>query len=283
MQKHAFLIIAHNNFLVLERLIESLKSPRADIFLHVDSKVKTLPAFLKETEVIVLNNRVDTRWGDVSQIETEFALFKEAFDRGGYSHYHVISGTHFPLLPINTILDYCDGNQGKTIFCGLCKASKKQEYWKLRLFNFFTRYLSDSNSFVKTSAQKLRRATLQVQEFFGVERNKGVNFYKASNWASFTEEAVGYLLGHNSYIMKLFNKTFCGDEFFAPTLLMASPLKGKIVNYNQYLKVDMGDANPRYLTNEDFDMVMESGCMFARKFSDENIEVVDRILRQILQ
>ena len=40
MKKHAYLILAHNNFYCLERLLKLLDDERNDIFLHVDKKVK---------------------------------------------------------------------------------------------------------------------------------------------------------------------------------------------------------------------------------------------------
>ena len=40
MNKHAYLIIAHNNFYILEKLILLIDDIRNDIYLHIDSKVK---------------------------------------------------------------------------------------------------------------------------------------------------------------------------------------------------------------------------------------------------
>ena len=40
MEKHAYLIIAHNEFYILERLIKLLDDKRHDIYLHIDLKVK---------------------------------------------------------------------------------------------------------------------------------------------------------------------------------------------------------------------------------------------------
>ena len=38
--KHAYLIIAHNEFNILEKTIELLDDERNDIYLHIDKKVK---------------------------------------------------------------------------------------------------------------------------------------------------------------------------------------------------------------------------------------------------
>ena len=120
-----------------------------------------------------------------------------------------------------------------------------------------------------------------IQTIFKITRNRDVTFYKASNWASFTEEAVRMLITKKDFVFKVFKFSFCGDEFFAPTILMNSPLKEKIINYDHYLKLEMGEANPRVLTIDDSDKLIGSGYLFARKFSDKNIDLVNLIIERI--
>ena len=38
MNKHAYLIIAHDNFYTLEKLIKSIDDSRNDIYIHIDKK-----------------------------------------------------------------------------------------------------------------------------------------------------------------------------------------------------------------------------------------------------
>ena len=40
LKKHAYLIMAHNNFYVLNKLILLLDDERNDIYIHIDKKVK---------------------------------------------------------------------------------------------------------------------------------------------------------------------------------------------------------------------------------------------------
>lgn len=85
--KHAFLIISHNEFEVLQMLIDRLDSERTDIFVHIDKKVKILPRLhTLQSRLYVLNERIDVRWGHVSQIECELLLFETAMKHGPYEH-----------------------------------------------------------------------------------------------------------------------------------------------------------------------------------------------------
>jgi hypothetical protein len=280
MKKHAFLIIAHNNFLVLSKLLDALSHPCVDIYLHIDAKVKQIPAFnLRQSQLYILQTRIDTRWGDFSQIETEYVLMETALRHGGYAFYHIISGTHFPLLPIERILDFFNAKEGQTVFHALCTDTQYQEFLKVRSYNLFTRYLAFGPKAIQKSVQILNRAGHKVQSLLGIERNRYVTFYKASNWASFSEEAILMLIERKEQVRHIFAFSYCGDEYFAPTVLMNSPLREQVSNYENYLKLEMGDANPRTLTDEDYDMLIHSNCLFARKFSDANISLVDKITR----
>ena len=42
--KHAWLVIAHNEFEILQMLLDALDHPEADIYVHIDKKVKEMPA-----------------------------------------------------------------------------------------------------------------------------------------------------------------------------------------------------------------------------------------------
>lgn len=43
--KHAYLILAHNEFVILERLIQSIDDERNDIYIHFDGKLENYPVF----------------------------------------------------------------------------------------------------------------------------------------------------------------------------------------------------------------------------------------------
>lgn len=276
--RHAFLIIAHDNFSVLGRLVSALSHPDIDIYLHLDAKVKSIPAFDKEyPHLHILSNRVDTRWGDISQIETEYVLFEAALQKGGYSFYHIISGTHFPLMPVDRILRFFDTVEGKVVFHNLCVSTSRQEWFKVRSYNILTRYYGYGAESVRRTCQVINRLCHDLQKTLRIERNRQLSFHKASNWASFPEEAVRLLIDKKPLVMKIFKYSFCGDEYFAPTILMDSDLRDKIVNCDKYLKLEMGEANPRVLRIDDYDNLAGSGCLFARKFNDDNLDLVERI------
>lgn len=65
--KHAYLIMCHNNFKHLSKLLMALDDVRNDIYIHVDKKVvdfpfKDIEKSVKETGVTWVN-RVSVGWG----------------------------------------------------------------------------------------------------------------------------------------------------------------------------------------------------------------------------
>jgi len=94
--KHAYLIMAHGEPYILERLLKSIDDERNDIFLHADRKWHNFDAgkiqsFVKKSRLF-FTPRLDIRWGAFSQIECELSLLKMATGNGKYAYYHLLSG-----------------------------------------------------------------------------------------------------------------------------------------------------------------------------------------------
>ena len=95
MSKHAYLILAHNNFYILEKLIKLLDDERNDIFIHVDKKINNFdePHFQKmvtKSSLVFVNPRIDVKWGHINFVKAEFLLFLKAYEYGLYSYFHLI-------------------------------------------------------------------------------------------------------------------------------------------------------------------------------------------------
>lgn len=65
--KHAYLIIAHNNIKILTMLLSAIDDVRNDIFVHVDKKAKGFPfAEIKDAvrrSEITFIDSIDVNWG----------------------------------------------------------------------------------------------------------------------------------------------------------------------------------------------------------------------------
>lgn len=266
--RHAWLIIAHNEFEILQRLVSALDAPESSFFIHIDKKVKTLPVIHAEQgEVIFLTERIDVRWGSISQIKCEFALIETAVSRGSYDFYHVISGTTLPLKPKEELFSIFEKFSGKCLLSGLCKDLPYQETLKVRRYNCFLKNFASTNSVKRTVSQFLWKSAIALQRYWDIETNREAVFFKASNWLSLSDSAARYLLSQEKQILKKYRYSFCGDEYFIPSELMTSPLNKTIVNKTNYLLHHIERSNAKTYHLADFDTLGNSGFWFARKFS----------------
>ena len=266
--RHAYLIIAHNEFEILELLVSKLDDERNDIYVHFDRKVQTLPQLtVSKGHLYVLDKRVDVRWGNVSQIKWEMVLFEKALENGPYDYCHLISGTHLPLMDIEGIDSFFSGKAGCSVVAGMVKDTDYQETLKMRRINLFTKNYASGNRLLSRCSQFLWKSFIALQKMLGIRINRSSTFYKASNWVSLTDEAVRYIVSKKKLIYRKYRFSLCGDEFFVPSELMESPLKDKLVNNELLLKREMQRANPRVYHLDELDGLKESGCVFARKFT----------------
>lgn len=104
--KHAYLIVAHTDFKILERLLDLLDYPGNDIYVHIDKKVsydiKYHPVYSK-LFTVSNEHRIDVRWADCTIAWAEMELYKLAHNHGPYGYYHLMSGIDLPLKSQNFI------------------------------------------------------------------------------------------------------------------------------------------------------------------------------------
>lgn len=268
--KHAYLIIAHNEFEVLKRLVSALDDVRNDIYVHIDKKVKTMPELhVKLSGLYVLDKRIDVRWGHVSQIKTELLLFETALKNGPYEFYHLISGTHLPLKSQDEIHSYIGSLNASCVLPGMVVDTPYQETLKMRRVNLFLKNYSSRSSLLRDCSQFCWKAVIAIERTLGIEINKGESFYKASNWLVLNEDALTYIVDRKKQILKKYRFSLCGDEFFVPSELMQSRFKDSVVDSPVLLKQEMMRANPRVYHYSDLVALKESGYLFARKFTSD--------------
>lgn len=78
MMKHAYLIIAHNEPLILKTLISLIDDERNDIFLLIDSRSNLIPQNIKPRySSLYYCNRIPIYWGDYSQYRQKYYYLKQ--------------------------------------------------------------------------------------------------------------------------------------------------------------------------------------------------------------
>ena len=236
MMKHAFLIIAHNNWWQLKKLIECLDSDTHDIYVHVDKKSKDFDESYFRNSVIKSSlkfyREYEVYWGGFSQVQVEMFLLKQAY-ANGYDYYHIISGADLPLKSNEEIDSFFEENKGKEFILYDEDAlkenpeiSRRAKYYHF-LQNYRRRYTEKwKNSFFTFC----ERISLALQIIIGVNRVKNLDWQikYGSQWVSITDELVKVILANKEKITSVFSYTNCADELFIQTIAFNCGFKDHI-------------------------------------------------------
>ena len=289
--KHAYLIMAHNEPYILERILKLIDDERNDIYIHIDKKWKNFDfqyfKDLVKKSNLYFTERLDVRWGSDKQIECELILFKTASNNDKYEYYHLLSGVDLPLVHQDKIHDFFEQNKGKefVIFDDHDNISESA-LDRVKLYHFLVPWARSKSKFKCWFFGKFHFRSLKLMRKFKVDRTKKYNikFRKGANWVSITDDFVRYILANKKSIKKIFKYSFCADELFVQTILYNSDFYSRVFSKqnDDYMGmkrlIDWNRGQPYVFKTEDYDMIINSDCFFARKFSTSiDKKIIDKI------
>lgn len=289
MQKHAYMIIAHNEFDLLEILLRLLDDPRNDLYIHIDAKVQDFDfahfqGLVQHAKLQFTPRRLFVTWGHSSQVMTELLLLQTAVAGEDpvqpYAYYHLISGVDLPIKSNDEIHAFFKENDGKEFVNFEKNKASSSAADRIRYYHLFRKKRNRMN---KIFAQ----IVLRSQKFLHVNRLRGKDFQiqKGTNWFSITGAFAKYIVRQADRVERLFSYSYCGDEVFVQTMLVNSPFAANLYmpncNNDQMAcarLIDWERGRPYVFRMTDYDQIMRSPAMFARKFS---IQTDPEIIKEI--
>lgn len=273
--KHAYLMLAHNNFYTLKVLLKLLDNENNDIYIHIDKKTRNVP---KEEILSVVQKSnlhwvtpIKTYWGHSSLVNAELKLIKTAILNVEYEYLHLISGVDLPLKKQSEIHKFFEDNKGKE-FVGFSNLKNNYED-RVKYYYWLQKYEKNSKIIAK-----LQEILTKFQKILKVNRlkNSNINIQKGCQWVSITGDFAKYIIKQEKWIQKFFANTNCSDELLMQTILINSPFAKNIYNKNDEYKsclreIDWERGSPYVWKKEDKDILLSSNNIFARKF-DENVD-----------
>ena len=288
--RHAWLIITHGNFEILEKQLRFLDSENADFFIHVDARVKDFDfahvrSIPRKSRVTFLD-RKPISWGHFSQVDCELRLLCAAVP-GGYDYYHLLSGVDVPVKTRQYIENYFSSVQPGTNFVHFQHKEIIRDHRDRVKFYYPLQRWNLQNRIIRLA---LRRTGELLQRPF-VDRTKkdleGYVFQKGAQWFSITHALAAYVLSQEDWLRERYRSTFCADEIFLQTLVVNSPFRDTLPSdyfgddHKTCLRyIDWQRGKPYSFRNEDYSelIVTPPEYLFARKFDYRtNAEVVDRL------
>lgn len=285
--KHAYLIIAHNEPLILKALISLIDDERNDIFLFIDKKsdISLFSNITTQFSKLILCKRLNLYWGHYNIIKAEIILFETAIKHGKYEYYHLLSGTCLPIKSQDYIHSFCKLHAGNE-FIGYINTdfSKEDIDRKTSYYHFFVSNFANPNLFFRIT--KLQGIIFKLQKILHIKRKHDIVLLKGSQWVSITHECLCYILSKKKWISKNFKYTLCADEIFIQSLVWNSEFRNRIYNVKDCYKSSLRYINfqgwhPKDLTMEDYTQIIHTESLFARKFSSRSIKLIGAICKYI--
>lgn len=293
--KLAYLISAHTDPEHLKRLISVLHSD-ADYYIHIDAKVDITPfiELITFPYVHFIKKRINVEWGNLSEVEYQMALIRACLNSGiNYDYIFFLSGLDYPLWSNESISTFLAKKPGFNYIQGMNINEDGNPGYKISRPPLDWLNISDRN--LKMHIRKLFRLGLERVGYrkkltFTTPR-KVFELYKGSAWWCITPELASYVLTRYTSvpeIKKYFHDAFCPAETLIQTLAFNSRFKAQCIlshscpeglysltplHYIRYGK------HIQVFSEKDYDEVMTSGKMFARKLttgiSDKLMDMID--------
>jgi hypothetical protein len=284
MSRHAYLIVAHDNFYVLEKLVQLIDDPRNAIYVHIDGKVvdfdeEALARLCRHSPVTFIP-RIKVYWGDYSLLEVSFRLLERAA-ADGHDYYHLLSAADLPLQTQDDIHDFCARHAG-TEFVGF--ADGFDPTWVSEI-HVLRRHLRSRHRLLRTARALVARGFARLQRWGGYDRTRrfGLELRKGSDWYSITDALVRHLLDNEATAKALLKHALSASEFAVQTLVWNSAFRQRVHDpgdeYASNMRlIDWTRGDPYVFRRGDLQELLASGRWFARKFQVAvDKEVIDRL------
>ncbi len=267
----AFLIIAHHQPAHLGRLIRALDDPRHFFFVHIDRKVALEPfraAVGELRNVVFMPERVEVEWAKLGVVQATLEAIREAADSGRiFSRYTLLSGSDYPIKHKSLIHKRLTEAGGEFL-----RIDRKLTLAPEDTHRRVLRDLPDGRYFADFSA-----------------------FHGSMFW-SLSAACVRFVLDFvdaNPAYLDIHGHVVAPDEVFFHSLLKRSPFAGAISQdfsdgvhpdhtHHANHFIDWPNFNRRKLVLEtrDFDALLASDALFARKFDERRsrhlLDMLDR-------
>lgn len=286
--KIAYLMQVHNNPLLLKRAVDALSSDGSGFFIHVDAK-SDIHRFsgISGENVTFIEPRIPVYWGEFSIVRATMNLMMRALECSqGYDYFVFLQGSDYPLQSSAYIQRFFAENRGSEFLSLLRMPATGYSLSRLEAFRY-------------PSTKPLLRLATRALGKIGLSRRNyrkhlvGLQAYGGdASWA-LSRNACEYVIkfvSQNPQVEAFFENTFSApDEWFYHTILGNSsflPRCRRALCYRDYVPTMdhpalLSEEHVRFFESQERVLLEDewgSGeVLFARKFSDENLHVIDLI------
>lgn len=294
MHRHAYLIMAHSHPEQLLRLVRFLDAPENDIYLHIDRKaagfdLNALKQSCRHSRVQLLP-RKRLAWGGSSLTACEIALLRRAV-RGRYDYYHLLSGSDIPLRPLAEISRFFDDHMGEEFIAVNREATASPGiYGRISQYYLLQNLVGRRGTGLNASLWELQLILVNIQKKLGIDRSRHLplRLGKGSQWFSVTHAFACHVLNtYDRTLRAAFRLSKGSDELLMQTVILNEPsFRPRLSGRGNLRLIDWSRSpdgcSPYTFTAEDYDFMIRSGRLWARKVSpDTDRRIIDMIYQTV--
>jgi hypothetical protein len=262
----ACIIMAHKEPQQIERFIKKFNLFPYDFYIHIDKKINLRPFGYLATipNVRLVQKRIRVRWASYSFLHAVLQTFKEILGNGiKYDFICVMSGQDYPIKPVARMFHSLENNSGRNFIC----YDEDGEWWSHAISRISKYHFTNFGFRGRYRIQFFLNALLPARKFplpytlYGGPRAMCMTL--SAECAAY----VAHFIESNRKLRRFIRFTWGPDEFVIPTLIMNSAFKSTAINDNfYYIDWSKGGVNPKTLTVDDYESLLSSDKMLARKF-----------------
>lgn len=284
----AYLILCHDQPAQVNTLARYLADGGHDVFIHIDAASCIQHAVQGGEHIHILERTVAVRWGGWEMVQAMLLLMQAALATGRkYRYMHLLSGQCMPAMPrkqMDAVLDAAAA-QGKQFI--ECRQLPSPERWHgegalYRMKVWYPRCMVSKYDATHKFFWRYTRMWLRL----GMTR-PGYRlfspYYGGAQWWSLTTDCVRAICAYDRrhpLMRAFFCHTFCSDEHYIQTCLARAGYADAVTGDSaRYICWPAPAApSPRLLLRADWDAVLASGCLFARKFCLSSSECAEYLV-----
>jgi len=274
-EKMAFLISAYTEPSSLHALIKKLDGMLdADFYIHIDKKVPIEPfqsGLIDMPNVYFVKERIRVYWGGYSQVEMQLSMIREMLSKNiHYGRVINLTGTDYPVVKKEVLHEKLRKSQIEYI-CGLDVKNEIEPGKRRMELKYSCFYMMDTYRIIRALLIRLRLPRplyrkVEFDLFFGSE-------YWALTYECVAELYRDYL--KNRQLQQLLRFSFVPSEAWVHTMFYNSRWKDRAIHEPKIKYEGLISLSPvsffkytdsiKILDEEDYEDVIQSGRLFARK------------------
>jgi hypothetical protein len=282
--KIGYLILAHNNFRHLERLIDALDDAHSAFYIHIDKKARQ-DYKPRKPNVSVIPAKFDINWGGFTMVEATLALLEYGVEHSPDAGYYIlISGVDYPVRPKTFLYSQLEKKKEYIDISPLPVPYKPAERYEYYYFDYNRRNpkLYNPKFLLEVLLKKLK-----------IKRKAPFRVYAGSQWFALTAGCVQYILktvNEDTGYVDFFCHTLVPDEAFFQTIIGNSPFREETMANLTYTDWE-APSPPAVIEKRHVDFLRthmefndEYGQRFpyfARKFDDGSDEIIAKIQSEL--